>query len=140
MSHAHSNNSAAPSVGSPSEQQAQRERCALATGSAFFGRTLDLGAEMDRALQPLRLCVDCEHHKRIRSRKAEFHVCLLRLHEIKIDPVTGERRERYTNCQIMRRHENLCGVTASHFSPLNNKVRDARAESGASQSVEAPTE
>lgn len=33
MSHAHSNNPTAPSVGAPSEQQAQRERCALATGS-----------------------------------------------------------------------------------------------------------
>lgn len=98
------------------------------TGSAFFGRPLDLGAEIDRALAPLKLCVDCEHHKRFRHRKAKFHVCLLRLHEIKIDPVTGERRERYTNCQTMRRHDNLCGVTAVHFSPLNSDSQNTEHE------------
>lgn len=34
MSHAHSNNPTAPSVVAPPEEQAQRERCALAPGSA----------------------------------------------------------------------------------------------------------
>lgn len=42
MSHANTNYNAAPSVGATSEEQAQRERCALAPGSPFFGAILHI--------------------------------------------------------------------------------------------------
>ncbi len=90
----------------------------VASGSAFWDEVF----AQRQSAQPTKLCVDCEHHKRFRARKTDHHVCLLRLHKIKINPVTGDRREQYTNCQTMRRHDTLCGVQAAHFSPLNNKM------------------
>lgn len=80
-------------------------------------------AEMDRSILPPKLCIDCIHHKEIRPHQSAkvFHVCQMRLHALKIDPVTGSRHERWTNCHTMRRHENLCGIEAKHFSAGKTK-------------------
>lgn len=51
MSHAHSNNPTAPSVGAPSEEQAQRERCALAPVSAVCSKCGTPWQDL--------LCLDC---------------------------------------------------------------------------------
>ena len=75
---------------------------------------------MDGHPVPPKLCVECLHHKsyRLKGGAVEKHVCLLRLYEVKINPVTGARSERHTNCDYMRRKEALCGIEAKYYAPL----------------------